>query len=130
MMLFLDTSVPEYIKMALVGQKIINTSFKSHSASENLIPEIAKFLKKMKVTFKNINKIGVVVGPGHFSRVRTGVATANALGYALNLPVVGIKQGVAENLTEVASKKGERFVNVFYDRAPNITIAKKKSLKI
>jgi tRNA A37 threonylcarbamoyltransferase TsaD len=36
--------------------------------------------------------IGAVAGPGAFSATRTGVALANALAYAWNIPIVALSQ--------------------------------------
>lgn len=128
MILLLDTSDPEQTAAYLLDKD----SIKAHvwpskfSQQEKLHSEIAKFLKKYKISLQKLKKIGVVTGPGHFSRVRTGVVTANTLGYALNIPVVGIKKTEALDFKTVLKDKGQKSVEVFYDRAPNISKPKKK----
>lgn len=82
--------------------------------SENLLPEIAKFLQKHKVELKDLTKILVNPGPGGFSSTRTGVATANALAYALGIPVA-----------QWPSRKVKETVLPKYDKEPNITKPRK-----
>jgi tRNA threonylcarbamoyladenosine biosynthesis protein TsaB len=128
MILFLDTSDPAQTAVYLIDK----SSIKAHiwpsqfNQQEKLHGEIAKFLKKYKVSLQKLSKIGVVTGPGHFSRVRTGVVTANTLAYALNIPVVGVKKSQELDFKSIFKDKGQKSVDVFYDRAPNISKPKKK----
>jgi tRNA A37 threonylcarbamoyladenosine modification protein TsaB len=129
MMLFLDTSDPAQTALYLLDK----ASLKAHiwqsrfSQQEKLHGEIAKFLKKYKVPLKKLTKVGVVTGPGHFSRVRTGVVTANTLGYALGILVVGVKKSDPIDFKSILKQKGQKAAEVFYDRAPNISQPKKKT---
>lgn len=45
---------------------------------ETLLPEIQNLLYKANLQVKNIDIIGIVVGPGSFTGIRIGVATAKA----------------------------------------------------
>ena len=47
-------------------------------------------LRSADMGFDEIDRIGVVVGPGSFTGVRVGVAYARGLGLALDVPVVGV----------------------------------------
>jgi tRNA threonylcarbamoyladenosine biosynthesis protein TsaB len=130
MMLFLDTSDPEHTFLHLIGEK---GDVRTHrwasrrNQAETLHEEIGKFLKSNRTPLGKLDKLGVVIGPGFFSRIRTGVVTANTLGYALGIPVVGVKKlGIGINFGSVSRLKGQKSVNVFYDRQPNITMPKKK----
>lgn len=58
--------------------------------TEKLLPNIEKLLKGAKKTFKDINRIIVLSGPGPFSATRIGVTTANTLAFCLNVPLYGI----------------------------------------
>lgn len=127
MILFLDTSDPKTTRLGLLGKKIREHYFESEKKqSEILLPEIVKFLKKDKIALRQISKLAVVTGPGHFSRIRTGVATVNALAFALNLPVVSIRKNASTNLHQLAKLKTVRFAVPFYGKAPNITKPKSK----
>ncbi|MFA6393754.1 MAG: hypothetical protein WCW25_02695 [Patescibacteria group bacterium] len=108
------------------------------------ITEIAKKKKNYELRIKNygfITMIEVVNRGGTFTSLRIGVATANALGYALNVPVVGISEdGMINVLTGSKNSKfphfakaprGKQILNSKfdfdivapeYDKEPNITI--------
>ena len=129
MILFLDTSDPEQTSVYLLGKD----KLKAHAwpsrrtQQENLHSQIAKFLKKSKTDLKKVEKLAVVTGPGQFSRVRTGVVTANTLAYALKVPVIGVRKlGTGVNFSALLKQKGQKQVEVYYDRAPNITKPNKK----
>ena len=59
---------------------------------ESLAPNIKKLLASENITFKDIERIAVNTGPGSFSGIRAGIATARALSQATNTPLVGISQ--------------------------------------
>ncbi|MCY4032754.1 MAG: tRNA (adenosine(37)-N6)-threonylcarbamoyltransferase complex dimerization subunit type 1 TsaB [Hyphomicrobiales bacterium] len=59
---------------------------------ESLAPGIEKLLADENVTFEDIERIAVNTGPGSFSGIRAGIATARGLSQATNTPLVGISQ--------------------------------------
>ncbi len=58
--------------------------------SKQLMPEIDRLLKSLNMKIKDIDLIGVCIGPGSFTGIRIGVATANAMAMGLDIPVIGI----------------------------------------
>ena len=50
---------------------------------------LTQTLKEQNLSFSDITTITVNPGPGTFTGTRIGVSIANALGFALNLPVNG-----------------------------------------
>lgn len=58
--------------------------------SEKLLSNISILLKKVHISFQDLNRIIVVKGPGPFSSVRIGVTVANTLAYALRIPLYSI----------------------------------------
>lgn len=117
MNLLIDTTVSGQIFIALLdkSRKVVNVrKRKIDQVSENLLFEIAQLLKFKKVHLKDLSGILVNPGPGAFSSVRTGVATANALAYALGVPVACWPSG-----------KNKGIVLPKYDKEPNITRPKK-----
>jgi tRNA A37 threonylcarbamoyladenosine modification protein TsaB len=128
MLVFIDPTDQDTNVLALVTQKKIYWSkFRGDRTSENLLLEVKKLLNKHKYQFDDLTKIGIVVGPGSFSKIRTGVATANALGYALGLRLVAIKKdSVPENLSVLLERNGQKLVRPFYGRQPHITKPRKK----
>ncbi|HOO51086.1 MAG TPA: tRNA (adenosine(37)-N6)-threonylcarbamoyltransferase complex dimerization subunit type 1 TsaB [Alphaproteobacteria bacterium] len=57
--------------------------------AEHLVPLIEDILSKSKTDIKDIARIATTRGPGSFTGVRIGLATARTLGLALSVPVLG-----------------------------------------
>jgi tRNA threonylcarbamoyl adenosine modification protein YeaZ len=130
MMLYIDVSDSNTARIGLVDSKRVEdfTWETSNNLSETLLDKITELLKKQELTFRDLTKLGVVVGPGHFSRIRSGVTTANALAFALNIKVIGVLAGTVTDWRKLYSKTGVKMVKPVYGREPNITKAKKKKL--
>lgn len=88
MILTIDSTNREKIIVTLGNEKIIE---EQKLGSQVLLPLIVKILKKQKAAFADISAVVVNTGPGSFTGTRIGVAVANALGFALNIPVNGKK---------------------------------------
>lgn len=58
--------------------------------SEHLMPHIADLLTKAEKGKSDIQAIAVSIGPGSFTGLRIGLATAKALAYALKLKIIGV----------------------------------------
>ena len=71
--------------------------------AESLIPSIDRLLDDQGVSRSMIERIGVNIGPGSFTGLRIGLATAKGLSQALGIPLVGIDGTVAirSRLSEV-----------------------------
>ncbi len=87
MRLYIDTSDRETITVGL-GKKRFKTEAKE-GASQKLLAFIEEVLKKEGVTIKKVTEIKVNTGPGSFTGLRVGVSVANAIGWALDIPVNG-----------------------------------------
>ncbi|MBB6217605.1 tRNA threonylcarbamoyladenosine biosynthesis protein TsaB [Anaerosolibacter carboniphilus] len=71
----------------LIGEHIINHE-RTHS--QKLMPMVDDLLKSCELTMEDIDLIAVAEGPGSFTGLRIGVATAKGLAHAMNIPVAGI----------------------------------------
>jgi len=71
----------------LVAQLVINNK-KTHS--EKLMPMIENMLSASEFSLSDIDLIAVANGPGSFTGVRIGVATAQGLAHSLGIPCVGV----------------------------------------
>lgn len=71
----------------LMGESVLNIS---STHSERLLPALEKLLEDAGLRAADLGVISTVVGPGSFTGLRIGVATAKGLSYALNLPAVGV----------------------------------------
>ncbi len=113
MILIIDTTLDDhrvYIAIKKDRKIVIEKKFEAkYAQAEKLLPEIDKLLKKKKISLTDIKKIRVENKGGTFTSLRIGVITANALGYALGIPV-----------NEVESNKNMNIVKPEYNREPII----------
>lgn len=103
MILKIDSTNREEITVELTDPGLKTTkrlTQKQKLGSQVLLPMIVKILNKQKKEFSDLTGIEVNTGPGSFTGTRVGVAIANALGYALNLPVNGKKGKIAVPIYE------------------------------
>lgn len=135
MRLLISTEQNTHFSVAIGADGILKlkTIRKEYRQSELLLKTIAQLLGRKKP-----EAIFVVRGPGSFASLRTGIATANALGLAWRVPVVGVKLekrwlalDEKNKIDKVwraglaVVKKGKfETVEPDYDRAPNITVKK------
>ncbi|MDP8233118.1 MAG: tRNA (adenosine(37)-N6)-threonylcarbamoyltransferase complex dimerization subunit type 1 TsaB [Candidatus Zophobacter franzmannii] len=56
--------------------------------SETLLPNIDKALKSLGYKPSDINKLLICIGPGSFTGMRIGLATAKGISYGLKIPIV------------------------------------------
>lgn len=71
----------------LICEYTINTT-KTHS--QKLMPMIENMLKLSDIEIKEIDAIGICVGPGSFTGLRIGMATAKAMAHVNNIPLIGV----------------------------------------
>ncbi len=58
--------------------------------AEQLMDVLAATLAAAKITYADIDRIAVTVGPGSYTGLRVGLATARALALVLSVPVIGV----------------------------------------
>ncbi len=58
--------------------------------AEVLVPMIENVLAEAKLTYQDLDLLAVTVGPGAFTGIRIGLATARSLALASQLPLVGV----------------------------------------
>jgi tRNA threonylcarbamoyladenosine biosynthesis protein TsaB len=127
MTLYINTVLKDEIIIALrEGNKIIAQKKMpaNHNQAEKLVPGIDRLLKSRKIKLSALKKIIVANRGGSFTALRIGVITANALAYALKIPVVAEEP-------EGGNQKKFRSYNIvepFYDREPNIGAPKNSGL--
>ena len=84
----------------LVAEYTVNYK-KTHS--QTLLPMLDEIVKMTELDLKTIDAIAVAKGPGSFTGLRIGSATAKGLGLALDKPLIGIPtvEALAYNLYDV-----------------------------
>ena len=71
----------------LICEYTINTK-KTHS--QKLMPMIENMLNLSDIEMKDIDVIGVCIGPGSFTGLRISMATAKAMSHVNDLPIVAV----------------------------------------
>ncbi len=138
MYLYLDTTERDSFQIALVEKGTVlkhKTILSVRQYSEKLLKAINSLLNPSFKPHPNpllskergLRGIAVVKGPGSFTSLRVGIATANALSFALGVPVVGVKPDFplekVAGLFKKPSKKG--IVLPKYGQSPNIGLKAK-----
>jgi len=83
----LVSSVALVTEESLVAEITLQTKL---THSERLMPHISTILEMADMTPKALSAIAISIGPGSFTGLRIGLATAKALAYALQIPVIGV----------------------------------------
>ncbi|MDR2337839.1 MAG: tRNA (adenosine(37)-N6)-threonylcarbamoyltransferase complex dimerization subunit type 1 TsaB [Deltaproteobacteria bacterium] len=91
------------IDLALVrdGKLILERQNKGLSVAEYLIPRIEELLAESGLTLKELDKIGIINGPGSYTGIRSGLATVLGMklaNFSENFQVVGLSKLKAQAL--------------------------------
>jgi len=84
MTLYIDTTRRAARVELRRGEKIVDhrTWGNTPSVGGELIEHISNLLSERNLTLRDVKKVVVNPGPGHFSAVRTGIVTATLLSFA------------------------------------------------
>jgi tRNA threonylcarbamoyladenosine biosynthesis protein TsaB len=128
MILFINTANNQEIEICLKNGEEILLSRKiaiERTQAEKLLGLIEQVLKKAKIKLSDIESVAVQNSGSSFTSLRVGVATANALGFALGVPVRGA-DGLTHPVSLGASHPSQEgifnVVEPIYDREPDIGI--------
>lgn len=93
----LVASVAIVTEDAMLAEYTVNYK-KTHS--QTLLPMLEEIVKMIDMELSEVDAIAVAAGPGSFTGLRIGSATAKGLGLALNKPIVAVPtlDGLAYNL--------------------------------
>ena len=91
LVLGIETSTPQASVAIGSEQGVVSGALHARGAgySEWLLPAVQSCLDNAHLTYNSLGGIAVSLGPGLFSGMRVGVASAKALAQALSLPIVG-----------------------------------------
>ncbi|MGM0742801.1 MAG: tRNA (adenosine(37)-N6)-threonylcarbamoyltransferase complex dimerization subunit type 1 TsaB [Pseudomonadota bacterium] len=90
--LALDTSAAHCAAALLSGERLLDARAEEmgRGQAERLIPLIEEMLADAGVTWRDLGRIGVGVGPGNFTGIRISVSAARGLALALEIPAIGV----------------------------------------
>lgn len=83
----LVSSVALAAKGRLLAELTLQTNL---THSEMLMPHIKMIMEMAKLKRRELKAVAVSVGPGSFTGLRIGLATAKSMAYALDIPIVGV----------------------------------------
>lgn len=91
MILYINTKDPKVVAVALKkdGEVVRSLDEENEWGSQVLLPLIIKLLEAQGLQFKDLTGVETEEGPGSYTGLRVGAAVAQALGFALNIPVNG-----------------------------------------
>ncbi len=112
--LSLDTAGPNPSVAVLAGDRVVEEALPADGrASEDLLPAIARAFATSGQDLARCERIAVCAGPGSFTGVRVGLATAWGIGRALGIPVEAVS--TLEALADAARPFGAPRVAAFLD---------------
>jgi tRNA threonylcarbamoyladenosine biosynthesis protein TsaB len=112
--LVLDTAGPNPSVVVLVGDRLVEETLPAGGrASEDLLPAVARAFASAGEELAGCERIAVCAGPGSFTGVRVGLATAWGIGRAMGIPVEPVS--TLEALAEAARHFGAPRVAAFLD---------------
>ena len=91
LILGIDTATAQ-VSVAIGGHEGVLASFQStrgRQHAETVTPAIEFVCKQARVELREIGCVAVDVGPGLFTGMRVGIATAKAIATALRVPMIG-----------------------------------------
>jgi tRNA threonylcarbamoyladenosine biosynthesis protein TsaB len=101
----------------------VSAPLRKETHTSRLMPAVDRMLKDASLTIKDVNGIAVSLGPGSFTGLRIGIATAKGLAQGLDIPIVGIPtlDGLAFNLSHykdlicpiLDARKGEVYTALY-----------------
>lgn len=115
MILRIDTTERNQIIIGLgeTTHLLVGADKRMVGRSENILQVIDALLKRRKIGLKNLKAILANCGPGSFTSVRVGVTVANTIGWVLNIPVYGYKEGKQEKvLADILKKPQTQFSKI------------------
>jgi tRNA threonylcarbamoyladenosine biosynthesis protein TsaB len=98
-----------------------------HELAETIHTKALSLLKENSKNWHELSGIVVFKGPGSFTGLRIGIAFANTLSYALDIPIIGsmTSQWIDEGIRLLLENKNEKNIVPEYGAEVHITLPKK-----
>lgn len=110
LLLCIDTST-SHASVALAKDGVlmgIKTNQNQRDHASFLQPAIHALLQEANQTLKDINAIAVTSGPGSYTGLRVGFASAKGLAYALNIPLISVETTLVMSAAALSSLKNAK----------------------
>ena len=87
-----DTSAAHCAAALLSGDRILASTCEamSRGQAERLMPLLEELLTSAGLTWQDLSRIGVGIGPGNFTGIRISVSAARGLALGLGIPAIGV----------------------------------------
>ena len=87
-----DASAAHCAAALLCGDRILAARFENMAKgqAERLFPMLEEMLAEARLGWRDLDVIGVGIGPGNFTGIRVAVAAARGLALSLGIPAIGI----------------------------------------
>ncbi|WP_208350670.1 tRNA (adenosine(37)-N6)-threonylcarbamoyltransferase complex dimerization subunit type 1 TsaB [Pseudaestuariivita rosea] len=87
-----DTSAAHCAAALLCDQTLVSERCEAMAKgqAEHLMPLLEELLRDARLNWRDLDAIGVGVGPGNFTGLRISVSAARGLAMGLNIPAVGV----------------------------------------
>jgi len=86
-----DTAAPRCAAALLCGDTIVTRIDEmARGQAEHLMPMLAEMLRAAGLTWRDLDAVGVGIGPGNFTGIRISVAAARGLALGLGVPAIGV----------------------------------------
>ncbi|MEM7731802.1 MAG: tRNA (adenosine(37)-N6)-threonylcarbamoyltransferase complex dimerization subunit type 1 TsaB [Pseudomonadota bacterium] len=98
-----DTSAAHCAAALLSGEDVLTARSEdmTRGQAERLMPMIENMLSEHTMSWADITRIGVGIGPGNFSGIRISVSAARGLALSLGVPAIGVTTFEATMLTAI-----------------------------
>ena len=130
----IETSTRAASVAVMFDGKILAESLREspQSFSETLMPQVEEVVK-ISGAFENLDAVAVSIGPGSFTGLRIGLATAKALAYAWGIKIIGVPtlQALSYNfpnakvLPLIDAQKNRAYCQLFENFLPQSELAVK-----
>lgn len=107
------------------------------SRSEDLLQMIANLFQKNNLCLTNVDIISVATGPGSFTGIRIGIATAKGLSLALNCDIIGVSlldalsfsfNELTEKVVVIPASREQIFCNLSWDQESKVLVGEPQEL--
>lgn len=95
--------------------------------AETIHHKIEELLNKSSISYNDINALAVFKGPGSFTGLRIGMSVANALAYALEIPIVcrGGDEWLKQSVEDILNGQNDKIAVPEYGAQARTTTPRK-----